>query len=249
METNLSLSTFNGIFLFGGAMILFVVVRRLLYTDMIRLLLAITHNPLTAHKIHFALVFPGVLLHECSHYLVLRLLGVHCQLHLGVEMQSDYVVYGHVDFYESDVNALKHFISGIAPLINGLIAISLLAVNFMGVPSIRNIIATRGEIEFSTIWAHAGTWIFWAAFYLVFAIASEMIPSPSDRRYWLHLGVILAVLFVFSMVTKTTGWLFTNIYPTIDGSLKMIGIAFLICLVIELILFLPLRLINWLRAS
>lgn len=247
MDTNITLSYFNGIFLFIGATLAFILVRRVLYVDMLRLLMAITRNPLTAHKIHFVLVFPGVLLHELSHYLVLRLMGVHCKLALGVEMQQDFVIYGHVDFYESDVNGIKHFISGIMPLITGLTAITLIAVNLMGVPSIKSIIATGGAIDFSSVWAQVGTWWFWLAFYLVFAIASEMIPSPSDRRYWLHLGVLILVLLALSLFTKTTGWLLANLYPFIDGILKMIGVTFLLCLGIELVLFIPLRLITWLR--
>ena len=248
METNITLETFNGILLFIGALLTFIIIRRVLYVDMLRLLAAITKNVLTAHKIHFALVFPGVLLHESSHFVALRLMGVRCRLNLGVEMQNDFVVYGHVDFYENEVNGIQHFISGIAPLFTGLTAISVIAVNFMGVPSIRSIIASSGNIDFSTILTAANNWWFWVAFYFVFAIASEMIPSPSDRRYWVHLGIILVVLFAISILTETTGWFFTNMYPLIDGVLKMVGITFMICLAIELVLFVPLRLISWLRA-
>lgn len=248
MENNIPLETFNGILLFIGSTLAFIVIRRVLYVDLLRLLAAITRNTLTAHKIHFSLVFPGVLLHECSHFIALRLMGVHCRLNLGVEMQNDFVVYGHVDFYESDVNGVQHFISGIAPLITGLTTISLIAVNFMGVPSIRSIIESSGNLDFSLIVASAGNWWFWLAFYFVFAIASEMIPSPTDRRYWIHLGIILVVLFVISLLTQTTGWFFANMYPFIDGVFKMVGITFLICLAIELVLFVPLRFIAWLRA-
>ncbi|MEE4194413.1 MAG: hypothetical protein V2J07_04370 [Anaerolineae bacterium] len=248
METTITPNYFNGIFLFLGATLAFVIIRRLLYVDLLRLLAAITKNVLTAHKIHFAVVFPGVVLHEFSHFLALRLMGVRCRLHLGVEMQDDFVVYGHVDFYENEVNGIQHFISGIAPLLTGLTVISLISVNFMGVPSIRSIIESSGILNFSPILASAGNWWFWLAFYFVFAIASEMIPSPADRRYWIHLGMILVILFAISLLTKTTGWFLINLYPTIDGILKMVGITFVICLAIEVILFLPLRLINWLRA-
>lgn len=249
MDTNITLSYFNGILLFIGATLAFVLVRRVLFIDMLRLLIALTRNVLTAHKIHFALVFPGVLLHELSHYIALRLMGVPGRLHIGVEMQSDFTIYGHVDFYEDDVNGIKHFISGIAPLITGLGAISLIAINFMGVPSIRTIVASSGNFDFSAILVQASHWWFWVAFYFVFAIASEMIPSPADRRYWVHLGIVLVILFAISLLTKTTGWFLFNLYPTIDGIFKMIGITFLICLAIELVLFIPMRLVSWLRAS
>lgn len=248
MQTDINLPSFSGILLFLGTTLAFILIRRVLYTDMLQLLMALSKNVLTAHKIHYTLVFPGVLLHEFSHFIALRLMGVRCRLKMGVELQQDYVIYGHVDFYEDEVNRLQHFISGIAPLVTGLFAISLIAVNFMGVPSIRSIIASSGNIDLSPVFAAARTWWFWAAFYFVFAIATEMIPSAADRRYWLHLGIILLVLFGISLLTKTTGWFLMNLYPTIDGVLKMIGISFLICLVIELILFLPIRFIAWLRA-
>lgn len=249
MTYSYSFQDFNGIILLFCAILGFVIIRRILYSDMLKTLLALTRNVVTAHKIHYTLVFPGVLLHEFSHFLLLRLMGVRSTLHLGVEIQQDTVVYGHVDFYEDEVNGIQHFISGIAPLIFGLSAISLLAVNFMGVPSIRSIISSGGSIDFSAILTAAGNWWFWLAFYFVFAIATEMIPSPADRRYWLHLGILMLILFVISLLTKTTEWLFISLYPYIDGMLKTIGVTFLICLAIEFVLFVPFRLIAWLRAN
>ena len=242
------LSQFTGILLFTGALLPFLIMRRLLYVELLRLLYGFSKNLLTAHKIHFLLVFPGVFLHELSHFLAFRLMGVPCRLHLGVKIQDNTAVYGSVEFYESDVSALKHFISGITPLITGLTAISLLSIYLLGLPSISTLAVAEAEILLSTIWQSSQTFWFWLALYLIFAISSEMVPSPSDRRYWIHLGVIVLVLIIISALTQTTQWLFANLYPYIDGLLRLVGVTFLIGLVPQFLVWLPIRIINWLRA-
>jgi hypothetical protein len=247
-QFNPILSQFTGILLFIGALIPFLIMRRLLYVALLRLLYGFTRDLLVAHKIHFLMVFPGVLLHELSHFLAFRLMGVSCRLHLGVNIQDNSAVYGSVEFYESDVSALKHFISGITPLVTGLVAISLLSINFLGLPSIRSMAANGAEVQLSSLWQSAQTFWFWLALYLIFAISSEMVPSPSDRRYWVHLGVILVVLIIIAALTQTSQWLLANLYPYIDGLLRLVGVTFLIGLVPQFLVWLPIRLINWLRA-
>ena len=242
------LSQFTGILLFIGALVPFLVMRRLLYVELLRLLYGFTRDLLTAHKVHFLLVFPGVLLHELSHFLAFRLMGVHCRLHLGVKMQGNTAVYGSVEFYESDVSAFKHFISGIAPLVTGLIAISLLSIYLMGLPSINSLAAGEADIQLAAIWQNAKTFWFWLALYLTFAVSSEMVPSPSDRRYWIHLGVILVVLILIAVLTQTTQWLLANLYPYVDGLLRLVGVTFLISLVPQFLAWITIRIINWLRA-
>jgi hypothetical protein len=165
-----------------------------------------------------------------------------------VNIQDNSAVYGSVEFYESDVSALKHFISGITPLVTGLVAISLLSINFLGLPSIRSMAANGAEVQLSSLWLSAQTFWFWLALYLIFAISSEMVPSPSDRRYWVHLGVILVVLIIIAALTQTSQWLLANLYPYIDGLLRLVGVTFLIGLIPQFLVWLPIRIINWLRA-
>lgn len=241
-------SQFTGILLFIGALIPFLVMRRLLYVELLRLVYGFTKNLLTAHKVHFLLVFPGVLLHELSHFFAFRLMGVPCRLHLGVKLQDNTAVYGSVEFYESDVSAFKHFISGITPLVTGLVAISLLSIYLLGLPSLQAMALAEVEIGLSTIWQSAQTFWFWFALYLIFAISSEMVPSPSDRRYWVHLGVILVVIIIIAVLTQTTQWLYANLYPYIDSLLRLVSVTFLIGLVPQFLVWLPIRIINWLRA-
>ena len=239
---------FDGLLLFFAALLLFVLTRRMLSNDILILIQKITHSAALSHKIHYILVFPGVFLHEVSHYLALRLMGVAASLHLGVEMDENTVVYGHVDFYERDVNPIQHFITGIAPLITGLLWATLLAVGFMGAPSIPELINTGGQIDITPILNQTDTILFWIAFYLVFAITSEMLPSNSDRTYWLPLAGIIAVLILLSIFTNTFPWFVTHVYPYFNTVLKFLSLVFAICLVPQLCLLIPLRLLRWLTA-
>jgi hypothetical protein len=200
-----------------------------------------------SHTIHFILIFPGVFLHELSHWLVLRLLGVRCSLHLGIEMQADFVVYGHVDYYESDVGPVKHFLSGIAPLITGMLLISLLAVQWMGIPGPGELARQEAVISLQSVSDTLRTWQFWLAFYLIFAITSEMVPSPSDRKYWLPLGLLLVGILFVAVITRTSGWLFANLFPYINNWLKLMGVVFVIGMVPQLVFWLPFQLLKAFR--
>lgn len=240
---------FNGLLFFLIALMMFILTRRMLSNDILLLIQKMTQNATLSHKIHFILVFPGVFLHEFSHYLALRLMGVAASLHLGVEMGENTVVYGHVDFFERDVNPVQHFITGIAPLITGLLCATLLAVGFMGAPSISELANSSGQIDLKPILNQTDTILFWIAFYLVFAITSEMLPSNSDRTYWLPLTGIIVVLVLLSIFTNTLPWLITHVYPYFNTMLKFLSIVFAICLVPQLCLLIPLRLLRWLTAS
>jgi len=236
--------TFDSVFYFLIALLLFLFTRRLLSIDILLLLQKITRSAHLAHKIHFFLVLPGVFLHEFSHFLALRIMGVSSTLHLGIEMGQEAVVYGHVDFYEKDVNAFKHFITGIAPLLTGLLSTTFLAIQFMGVPSIQELIKSQGQINFQSILDQTEKIIFWIAFYLLFAIASEMLPSASDRKYWLPLAGFVFILMILSLLTNTYPWLLSNIYPFLSNWLKILAMIFTICLIPQLILLIPLRLLR-----
>lgn len=241
--------TFDSVFYFVIALLLFLFTRHLLSRDILLLLQKITRSSHLAHKIHFFLVLPGVFLHEFSHFLALRIMGVPSTLHLGIEMGPEAVVYGHVDFYEKDVNAFKHFITGIAPLLTGLLSTTILAIQFMGVPSIQELIESQGKINFQSIIGHTEKIIFWIAFYLLFAIASEMLPSASDRKYWLPFAGFILVLIILSLLTNTYPWLLANVYPFLSNWLKVLAMIFTICLIPQLILLIPLRLLRRLTST
>ena len=237
------IKTFDSVFYFLIAMLLFLFTRRLLSIDILLFLQRITRSAHLAHKIHFILVLPGVFLHEFSHFLALRIMGVPSTLHLGVEMGQEAVVYGHVDFFEKDVNAFMHFITGIAPLLTGLLSTTFLAIQFMGVPSILKLIESQGQINVQLILDQTEKIVFWIAFYLLFAIASEMLPSASDRKYWLPLAGFVLGFLILSLLTNTYPWLLAKIYPFLSNWLKVLAMTFTICLIPQLILLIPLRLL------
>ena len=239
--------TFEGTLLLLAVLIPFLWIREQLSKKLLSLLYRITRDARRAHQIHFIFVFPGVLIHELSHYLMLRLLSVPCTLHVGVEMQDDFVIYGHVDYYENHITPVKQFLSGIAPLISGIVLVSLLAVQWMGIPPIHALANQQEVIEAASILAAAKGFLFWFAFYLIFAITSEIVPSSADRKYWYPFIFILLALLLLSYLTQTLGWFLNTAYPYLDNWFKVISFVFLIGLAAQVLLLLPVSLLGLLR--
>ncbi|MBN2046559.1 MAG: hypothetical protein JW750_01850 [Anaerolineaceae bacterium] len=237
--------TFNGLLLLLAALIPFFLLRKALTQTLLVLIRDLTRSPLVAHKAHFVLVLPGVIIHEGSHYLALRLMGVPCTFHLGTEFYQDTVVYGHVDFREADVGPIRHFITGTAPLlVGGLLAalISLYPLHFDQLIPLARADQFHAAIPLFLEWIRDPIWWLW--FYLLFTITSEMVPSESDRRYWLPLILIIAVLILIAVLTKTIGWVMFNLYPILDQFFLYCAIIFFLCAIPNLILLLPFGLLR-----
>ena len=189
----------------------------------------------------FSIIFlPGVMLHELSHYLIARLLGVKTasfsiipQLLPNGRLQLGYVETVKTDF-------LRDSLIGAAPLIAGGAVVAWLAVTRLDLVPLW---ATFRNGQFNLFWLglkllpQAPDFPLW--FYLLFTISSTMLPSPSDRHAWLPLGVTLAALVVVAILAGAGPWMLQNVAPVLNRFLLSAAVVFGLSAALHALLIVP----------
>lgn len=167
------------------------------------------------------LLFPGVLLHEASHYLVARLLGVRTGRFSLIPrpMPGGRLQMGFVETSSSDF--VRDAIIGSAPLLAGSLFVAYTGVSRLGLQVLWDTLSL-GQL--------AGFWPalsalprqpdFWLWFYLTFAVSSTMMPSASDRRAWLPVAITLGVLLGIVLLAGAGPWLMSNLALPVNQALR-----------------------------
>lgn len=146
----------------------------------------------------YALVlFPGVLLHELSHWITARLLGVRTAgVSLLPQMQDDGVLrLGYVEYYRTrSLGPIRESLIGAAPLFSGLAIVLLIGHHIFDVGAFADAISA-GNLDLLSgalvTLFEAPDFLVWL--YLIFAISNAMMPSPSDRRAWPPVLIVLVI--------------------------------------------------------
>lgn len=155
--------------------------------------------------IFWVLFLPGTLLHEISHWLTARALGVQTRkfsLWPKIKKRGELQM-GAVQVDMAD--PFRHSLIGLAPLIFGTMAVLIIGQGWLGLGKIGEAIIS-GDLE--AIWETLGQTLavpdVWIWLYLIFAISNAMLPSASDREAWrtvlIYLGLILALVIGFGLV-------------------------------------------------
>lgn len=149
-------------------------------------------------------LFPGVLLHELSHWLAARLLGVRTgAISLLPKMQKDGVLrLGYVEYYRSrSLDPVRESIIGGAPMLTGTAVVLLIGFQIFDIPSFASAVQSGSLDQLSPALTRLFTapdFLVWL--YLIFAVSNAMMPSPSDRRAWpaflLLLSAAAIILYV-----------------------------------------------------
>jgi len=161
--------------------------------------------------LYFLVLFPGILLHELSHWLMAKLLGLKTgKISLGPsKKRRAYLQLGSVEVERG--GPFLDSLVGAAPLLTGcafLILVSHRVFNVQGL--VQELLYGNWETLWERLAAFLSTKDFWIWLYLVFSISNAMMPSPRDREPWkpvlLFLG-LMAGAFYFG------GWM-PRIPPT-----------------------------------
>ena len=223
----------------------FLFFQRQLHFEIQSILLLLTRRSDISIACFSILFFPGVLLHESSHYLMARVLGVRTgRLSLIPRPLSDgKVQLGYVETAKADI--FRDALIGIAPLMSGGILVAYAGMIQLGLSGLWDGLSSWDDTRvlqlFKSVYQHSD---FWLWFYLIFTVSSTMMPSKSDRRAWLP--VILSLLFLFgvSLFAGAGPWLAQNLAQPLNRALRSVSAVFAISLVIHLLLVIPLLFIR-----
>ncbi|OGO30081.1 MAG: hypothetical protein A2Z16_12755 [Chloroflexi bacterium RBG_16_54_18] len=227
-----------------GWLILFLVplilIQRLLHREIQLNLLLLTRRP-DLSVIIFSLIFlPGVFLHETSHFLAARLMGVRTgrfsiipRAIAGGKLQLGYVETAPVDW-------LRESIIGIAPLVSGMAFVAyagLVQLQLTGWWDLERSFQLQGSWEgLKQMQAQPD---FWLWFYLVLTVSSMMFPSSSDRRSWLPMGITAGILLSISIFLGAGPWMALNLAPLLDRFFQAMSVVFAISLLAHVLLYPP----------
>ncbi|MCB0033894.1 MAG: hypothetical protein KDE51_07740 [Anaerolineales bacterium] len=201
-----------------------------------------------AFYLYAIILFPGVFLHELSHWLMANLLWVPTyNLSLKPELFDDgsYVL-GYVESSTRSrsgrkVGAIRWSLIGVAPLLFGLSVILLIGffvfdVSQLPAVSDAGFMATISPIIETN---YFGIWL-----YVLFAVGNAMMPSKPDRQAWPTFFGILVVVLCFLYIMGVLESLWITAAPLFMVAFNYLGVAFTIIIIVNCIFLLAIMVLK-----
>jgi hypothetical protein len=239
------ISTFDGLLWLSVALLVFVFLQRLLHREIQAFFLILTRRP-TVTQVLFALIFfPGVVLHELSHILIAKLLGVQTgKFSLIPHAQPDGTLrLGYVETVSGGF--VRDALIGAAPLVMGSLFVAYSAIYQMHILPLWDLIHnTNWGVFWAMLVTIPNSSDFWLWFYLTFTISSTMMPSQSDRHAWLPLGFLIVGLLTAAIITGAGPWMLANLAPHFNKVLQALAMIFALSGVLHILLILPFWLLH-----
>ncbi len=220
------------------ALPILVLLQRWLHRHLHGLAYLITGKRNWAVLLYAIVLFPGVLLHELSHYVAAVLLRVKTgSFSVLPKIKADgSVQLGYVEYYKSSkVGPIRESLIGSAPLITGTAAILLIAFQVFDVTNLA-LAAETGDIESLsraiTELFETNDFLIWL--YLIFAVSNAMMPSASDRKAWPAFAIIMIVVLAILYVVGLQDVLIAGLAGPVATVFGYLGLAFSLTIGLDL---------------
>ncbi|MBM4422296.1 MAG: hypothetical protein FJ030_02755 [Chloroflexi bacterium] len=199
--------------------------------------LLLTRDPSLATILYSALFIPGVLLHELSHLIMAKALGVEtARFSVWPSRQPDGTLrLGYVE--TAKVDFIREALIGIAPLAAGSAAVVLIGYRWLAVGPLGAAIAA-GDLSamakgFIASLYSADSLI---GLYALFTISNSMMPSASDRRAWLPVAIMLTLIGVALYYFGAAPLLVNSLGEPLAAGVRVIASAFTITIGVNLLI-------------
>ena len=219
--------------------------QRRLHREIVSVFFLLTRGLNAALAIFSIIFFPGVLLHELSHWFMARTLGVRTgKISLIPERTPEGALrMGYVETQRADL--LRETLIGAAPLLAGGAFVGFAGFSRLGLDRIwEQVISPVGLTLVAGIGAVYDRQDFWLWFYLIFVVSSMMLPSESDRRAWLPVAGFGAILLLVALLAGAGEWMVSNLAPLVDRVFSAAAVVFAISSLVHLMLLIPTTLVR-----
>jgi hypothetical protein len=212
-------------------------------------------DPDVALIIYFVVVLPGVIIHELSHWLTAKLLGVRVSFPAFGPVRkgrSNRVSLGSVRV--SKVDPVRASLIGVAPLLGGSAVILIIGNLVLGVGDFADAVTGQGVAGVLGALAQmAEVGDFWLWLYLIFAVSNAMLPSESDmtavRPVLIFLGIVTAVVLVVTGVRGISPAVVDGVSAIAGYLATAFGLTLAVDVVFMLVIWLVLLPTRWLQGA
>jgi hypothetical protein len=240
----------SGLFWFVFLLVPLIFLQRLLHREIQAVFLILSRDPRVTMTIFQLIFLPGVFLHEGSHFVMAKILGVPTGRFsiLPRPLPDGRLQLGFVETARSDI--IRDSLIGGAPLVTGAILVAYIAFYHLEVRLLADVLR-QGQLNLFWMGLRALPTVqdFYLWFYLAFAVSSTMMPSESDRHAWLELVISVGVLFSLVLLIGAGPWMWNNIAPLISEFLSSVAVIFGLSSIIHIVLVLPTALLHKLLAK
>lgn len=188
------------------------------------------------------LFFPGLFLHEFSHWITAFLLGIRTfKMRVFPEQQPDgSIPLGYVEMEMPDF--LRGSIIGLAPLIAGggvtwylglkvlkldVLWKTLLSVNWANYP-----------VKIAELYAGGSYWL-WLWVYVLIAVSIMMVPSSPDLIHPKRFLLISSGILAIALAAGYSAWILENIVPPLNDLFHRAASVFGMSAFLHLLLLFP----------
>ena len=222
-----------------------IVLQRLLHREIQAVFLILTRDPRITMGIFSFIFLPGVFLHELSHFLMAKILGVRTGRFslIPQSLPDGRLQLGYVETTRSDI--VRDSLIGAAPLIIGTLFVAYVAIYPFEMRVLWDVLRHgQWNLFWMGIRALPGVGDFYLWFYLVFAVSSTMMPSESDRHAWLELVISVGVLLAIILLLGAGPWMMSNVAPRISNFFGFVATIFGLSSFVHVLLILPTALVH-----
>lgn len=197
----------------------------------------LTHNYETTTILYYTIFLPGVLLHEIIYWLMAGIMNVRADRAIQWPEKQE-IGNLQLNFIKLSpkANPLKKAIIAATPLIIGLLAIWVIAVNIFNLEAVMAVAGSGRLADMATaIKTLTSTTDFWLWFYISFTIANTMFPTISkDMKGWWQIGGSLAVIVITLLILGIGQNLLSDLTLSLGQFLNSLSLTLMLTITINI---------------